>query len=332
MEQELQHLLFERIKQRLGSHLSLVNEIADVLNLSNDSAYRRLRGETAISLDEAAALAKQFGIPLQDISPHNHEAVLFGRSTFHDKPEDFMQYLTKTEERFQKILESKMKRGIYAAKDIPPFYFFQIPIFGQFKTFYWLKTIRDSSLIQSEKFKPGLIPEEPLKKAKAVAKLYFQIPFAEIWSEDTLNVSLRQVEYFFDAGWMASREVALEVCNALDDIIHIVHKQAEMELKWFDGKPVHPDVPYQLYFNDLAEMHNAISVQTDQSHMAIIGYNAQDYLFTSEPEFCRELEQFQKKQMSKSVLISGGAEKERNQFFNKMYSKISVLKMKIQNS
>jgi hypothetical protein len=76
MNHTLQHQFFERIKQKLDPHLSLVNEIADVLEVSNDSAYRRLRGETAISLDEAAALAQHFGIALPESSSGNHDAVL----------------------------------------------------------------------------------------------------------------------------------------------------------------------------------------------------------------------------------------------------------------
>ena len=46
----IQVLLFQHIKQALPAHVSMVDEIADLLHISNDSAYRRIRGEKEISL------------------------------------------------------------------------------------------------------------------------------------------------------------------------------------------------------------------------------------------------------------------------------------------
>lgn len=42
---ELQQHFFDHIKERLPTHLSLVDEVAELLSISNDSAYRRIRGE-----------------------------------------------------------------------------------------------------------------------------------------------------------------------------------------------------------------------------------------------------------------------------------------------
>jgi hypothetical protein len=43
MNTPLQALFIEKIKQKADAKLSLVNELADILEISNDSAYRRLR-------------------------------------------------------------------------------------------------------------------------------------------------------------------------------------------------------------------------------------------------------------------------------------------------
>lgn len=327
-----QEVFFDRLKQKANPAISFVDEIAEVLELSNDSAYRRLRGETAITLEEAIKLAGHFGIGLDEFTSTKSDMVMFGRSTFREKPEDFFTYLQKTAERFGAIAAMREKKGIYAAKDIPTFSYFQVPEFAEFKLYYWLRTVRGNTLIQDEKFNFGLVPEDLIKKSRAIAKYYFQIPFTELWSEDTVNVALRQIEYFHEAGWMQSSEVAVRVCDALEQIIRGVQKQAETELMWFDGKLVHPDVPYALYFNDIAVMDNAIFVQTDKFAISMIGYNAMDYLYTQHAGFCRETENFLKKQISRSVLISGAAEKERNKFFNKIYSKIAALKTRIQSS
>jgi hypothetical protein len=328
----IQEVFFERLKEKCSPSISFVDEVADVLEVSSDSAYRRLRSETAITLNEAVTLAGHFGIGIDEFISEESDMVMFGRSTFREKPEDFFDYLEKTTERFSVFASMKEKKGIYAAKDIPTFCYFQNLEFAEFKLYYWLHTIRANSLFQEDKFDFGLVPQDLMRKARMIAKYYFNIPFTELWSEDTVNVALRQIEYFHEAGWMQSTEVALKVCEGLEQIVRGVQKQAETELMWFDGKPVHPDVPYSLYFNDIAVMDNAIFLQTDKFAMSMIGYNAMDYLFTQHPGFCKEAERFLKKQISRSILISGAAEKERNKFFNKIYSKIAALKTRIQNS
>ena len=54
---ELQTAFLKQIKNQLPSHLALVDAIAEQLNLSNDSAYRRIRGEKHLTFDEIQILA-----------------------------------------------------------------------------------------------------------------------------------------------------------------------------------------------------------------------------------------------------------------------------------
>jgi hypothetical protein len=332
MKQDIQSVFFERVKQRANPNFSLVDEIADLLQISNDSAYRRLRGETAITLEEATILSKHFGVSLEEISPGKSDTVLFGRSTFRDQPLEFDEYLLKTAEYLQRIADTKEKHGIYAAKDIPVFHHFQVPEMGMFKLFFWLKTIRGNQAIDAVKFDFNIIPAELMKKSKALAKIYFQIPFTEIWNEDTSNAALRQIEYFYEAGWLANKSVAVKLCDKAEEMFNIIHKQAETGMKLFDGKQVHPDVRYELYYNDLVGLDNSIFVETDQFPVSMIGYNELDYLFTSHPGFCREVQSFLNKQIGKSMLLSGSSERERNKFFKRIYEKITALKAKIEAS
>ncbi|MEO5674063.1 MAG: hypothetical protein ABIQ74_05400 [Chitinophagales bacterium] len=326
---DIQHAFFERIRQKLNSNLSLVNEIADVLEVSNDSAYRRLRGETALSLNEAFILASHFQIALEEIAPVKSDAVLFGRSTFRDQPNDFKLYLKETEEYFKRIYDCKERRGYYAAKDIPVFYFFQIEELARFKLFFWLKTIKGSQNINESAFSFEAVPDEFVKQGKAIARMYFHIPFAELWNEETITAVLSQINYFNEAGWFANRNVALKLCEKLEELFSIIQQQAQTGLMYFDGKVSHPETHYELFYNDLVALDNSIYIKTDQFNMAMVSYNSMDYLFTFHPGFCRETEQFLKNQQQKSLLLTGSSQKERNKFFNRMQARIQALKMKL---
>ena len=49
---ELKQQLFNHLKEKLPPHLSLVDELEDLLDLSADSVYRRIRGDKPITMAE----------------------------------------------------------------------------------------------------------------------------------------------------------------------------------------------------------------------------------------------------------------------------------------
>ena len=55
-----QKQFFEEVRKKLPHNLSLVDIICNELGISSDSAYRRIRGESSLSLDEAKKLCLKF--------------------------------------------------------------------------------------------------------------------------------------------------------------------------------------------------------------------------------------------------------------------------------
>ena len=61
---EMQEVFIKHLKQVVPANVSLVDDIADLLKISNDSAYRRLRNETELSLDETYKICKHYKISI----------------------------------------------------------------------------------------------------------------------------------------------------------------------------------------------------------------------------------------------------------------------------
>lgn len=78
----------KRIKKVVPPNISLADEIAGVLEISNDSAYRRLRGETAITLDEAMTLCNHFKINLDASGSKTQGKVTFVYKSIGNEPDD----------------------------------------------------------------------------------------------------------------------------------------------------------------------------------------------------------------------------------------------------
>ncbi len=218
--------VFYHSRQQLPSHLSLVDEVAEVLGISTDSAYRRLRGETALSLDEGGRRAHHFRIPLHELFEQPTEAVLFTRMAVNARTRGCKYYLQETKVYFDTIEKTQEKRGIYAAKDIPVFYYFLFPDLAKFKLFFWLKTVKEVKTLKNEAFCVETIPDSYITLGTDIAHTYLRIPFIEIWNDETTNSTLRQMEYYYDAGLLQRRDDAQHLLNQVEALVQHIQWQA----------------------------------------------------------------------------------------------------------
>src|SRR4030095_32947 len=90
---QLQINLFQHIKSVLPLNLSLADEVADVLDVSIDSAYRRIRGEKQLIFEEIQKLSNHFKISIDKILNLKSDSILFSGSYLEHKDFDFFKYL-----------------------------------------------------------------------------------------------------------------------------------------------------------------------------------------------------------------------------------------------
>ena len=64
---EMQQQIFQVIKIKLPAEASMADEVAKLLDISSDSAYRRMRSEKAITFDELFILATHYKISLDQL-------------------------------------------------------------------------------------------------------------------------------------------------------------------------------------------------------------------------------------------------------------------------
>src|SRR5690242_7056288 len=89
----VQSSFLEQVKKKLPANVSLADEIAEILNISRDSAYRRIRGETVLSLDEAKTLCTKFGLSLHLLLGIQSKIIPFRHLMVNNMPETFEHWL-----------------------------------------------------------------------------------------------------------------------------------------------------------------------------------------------------------------------------------------------
>jgi hypothetical protein len=318
-EQHIQAQLFQQIKERIPDNYSIVHEISELLNISYDSTYRRLRNEKAITLEEAFQLCKKFRISLDELASSNSNFLSF--QCFQVEPENFigLKWLDRILEDLKYIVQQDRKEMVYAAKDPPIFQYFQFPEIAAFKMFFWEKTLFHFYDDEKKKFKIGHIQDDIKEKCLKIAQYSNQIPTTEIWNEDTFRILIRQIEYYWVSGYFESKEDLELLLEKIEIWLAHNQKQAEYGMKFpYDAPNQGIENSYKLYENEIVINDNTIHITTNRSESVYLTFNVLGLLHSSNSTFCTSISKFQKALMSKSNLISQVGDKERNRFFNKL--------------
>lgn len=331
VEESAQTILMQRLKEALPPNLSLVDELADLLKVSNDSAYRRMRGETALSIEDIAAICKHFKLSFDAfLNSNDNGLVTFSYHQLGSHVNSYKEYLLNISSDLDKMLKFEDRQIIYAAEDIPVFHHFCLPELAAFKIFYWNKSILNSKGYEELRFDKNLVNDELVEIAQGVLDRYNKIPSIEIWSDDTINSTVKQIEFYWDAGFFSNKEDALLICDQVYQMLERIKKQAELNVKLDRNSLPMSDSHYALYHSDVMIGNNCILVNMGGTKATYLSYHTFNVMLTTNANYSNETDLWLKNLIRKSNLISGVAEKQRYQYFKRVEGVIKKLRDKIE--
>lgn len=323
----IQNNFINRLKKVLPPSIGIAEEISDLLNVSIDSAYRRIRGETDITFEEIYLITRKYKISIDEIYGNSNNSVTFEYIKLTDSEVNFEKYLTSLRNRLESINKFEDKNIYYVAEDIPVFYSFFSKKLTEFKLFYWQKSVLNVPQYQKVNFEFGKIDKKLIEIAQESYQIFLNIPSIEIWSEATIYTGLRQIKFYFDTG-ILNKIDALELLDEYKKMIEIIKKFAE------DGRKNMNDIKnnFTLYSSEVVLGTNCIYITMGNLKYAYISFNTMNSLTTNNVEFCEETEHWVHNLKLKSNLISGVSAAQRYQFFNNMFKNIDTYFEKISNS
>lgn len=321
--ESVQSSFLEQVKTKLPTNVSLADEIAEILNISRDSAYRRIRGETVLSLDEAKTICTKFGLSLDLLLGIESGVIPFRHLIVNNRPETFENWLGSMLENLELIAKfSGTKEIVFTAKDVPVFHYFRYPELCAFKMFFWMKSVLNYSDLQTKKFSTTNVRSELLATGRKIGVVYNKVPSIELWSEETTNVTLKQLEFYQESGFFSSTADAATIFEQYIQMVRDIKEYAAQGYK-------QPDVPFTLYKNEILIADNTVLYRMDNKRTVYISHNITELLMTRHEKFSDQTEGFINNLQNRSVLISTTGEKERNKFFNRMEEKIEAVKKRI---
>lgn len=324
---EIQKQLFQIIKNKMPPEASVADEVGKLLNISSDSAYRRMRNEKQITFEEVYILANHFKISLDQLMNISTGGILFQGNFVNEKTYGFDQYLTGILHTMAYFNSFNNKELYQSCKDMPIFHHFYVREIAAFKWFFWLKTYLQFPGFAKRKFKFSDYPDDLFHLDQQVLGMYNQISSREIWNIESMSVFLRQIEFYRDGDVFESDEDALKLYEALEKTWDHLEKQAALGYKFKMGDPEQkPLGEYKMYFNEVLLGDNSFLAVTDNLKMGFMVHTTFNFMTTRDVTFTENMYNHMQTQMKRSTLISEVSEKERSRFFRIIRERIQKRK------
>ncbi len=323
---ERQVIFFERIKELVPSNTSLVFELTELLEISTDSMYRRMRGETSLTFDELEIICNKYKISFDSFINLESNNVTFNYTLMEEGEISFKKYLVSMRDDLLRIKAAKNHLITYACEDIPIFHNINFIDIASFKMMYWMKAILNIPSLEGVQFSSNAVSDELKELGKEIYQLYCSIPSVEIWTDTTIKGTLNQIEFFWDAGMFNSADDAIHVINSLKKTLEIIQKQAESGSKVLDRiKTPEEENNYSFYFSEIEITNNCVLVNLGAAQAVYLGHLTFNTMNTSNATYCKQTTIWMENLIRKSTLISKVAEKNRYRFFQGMYTAIDSL-------
>lgn len=327
---DIQGAFFDEIKNKLPPNHSFVHEVSELLGLSYDSAYRRIRGEKILSLEELYKLSTHFKISVDSLFDIKSGKTVFNSLAIDPEKLNVQQWLLNMLQNIEAVNAAPNKRIIYAAKDAPFFHYFHIPELTAFKLFFWQKTLFQFPDFRDKKFSMGEADPELFHLGQKILINYMKIPTTEIWNEDTFYIMLRQLEYYWISGLFENKKDLMLLIDKTEEWIKHLQLQAEHGFQFMYGQQPHGvENSFCLFENEVVLNDNTVLVTTDKLKTTFLTYNVVNLLTTTDPVFVEKIEHFLKGLLKKSIQISTSAAKERNRFFYILQQQIDSFRKKV---
>lgn len=327
----LQVRFFEKLRAGLPANQSLVHMMADLLQISTDGAYRRIRGESGLTMDELFAVCREFKISPEAMVADDSSQATFSFTPLSNKDRQFEVYFSGLYEQTKRIAEIPDHQMFFTAEETPIFHFFNYPTLTAFKIYYWNKCVLNATEYSDKKFEPSTVDPQMVAVAKKLYDEYNKVNCTEIWSEKTIVGVLKQFEYVLETSNFLSPADAEKVLSEIEQMVRHLRKCAELGYKFDPSLPSPiPAGNFTMYQLDILMGNITVYVKAGEFRRVYIAFHSFNTLSTFHPVLAAETENWLQTMMKRATLISGSAEKQREKFFAVVEKEIRKTREKLE--
>lgn len=327
-----QHLVFEKIKSSIGESKDWVDQIGETLNISKSAVYKRLKGDTMLSMEDLVLLMKTFQFSFDDLIFDEKKKMGF---LFPYKDREVKSFIDYIEPLKKFVLGANMlpeKRVQYATNEFHFFFYLHDRDLTYFKFYMFAKTVWNLTSYKGKSFNLEDFSEWVLieKDVDMILRSYYEIDNVEIWNGNVLANTLNQIKYALQSGLFANPEDALLLCDKLETMIMHVSKMAELGKKFMIGQnPEYVDAKIQMYHNEITYTSNLLLLESPQVSQIYFAFDNPNYILSDEPRLVEYTHDWFERIKRNALPISEAANRNRMAFFGQIKKNIEHTKEQI---
>lgn len=332
LQPTLQERFFQLILDKYPRRQDAVDELCMLLNLVKDPVYRRLRGDTALSPEELALLARHYRISLDALLIEQSDNVVFDFNAFSRRINSFSDYMAAMNEDFERIHRMPGAHLYYASAELPVFTYSLFPELIAFKLYLWGRTTWNLEWLRERQFSFDLITQPVVRESQAMLKHYLTLASTELWTAQIMDNTLAQVEYHVYAGGFRDPREALILMDRLQEWTAHMKAVTTAGKKFnVDEKPEHGRGEFKLFYNEMVYANIAGLITSEVGRMSYTAYCTPNFLKSTDDRLCDYTQNWFESIIGKSTSLTEGADKNRDWFFRELSQKVERRKNRIWN-
>jgi len=307
MELDLNKRLVENVMKYIPKNKKPVMYLVNTLNISRESAYRRIRGDIPFTVAEMITLATKLEFSIDTVYEQEKQNYAFyDFSRIENKSADFfLLMIKKYNEMLEKMSYSKKVEIMMAFNTFPPPFYASFSNLFKFTYYKWL--YQDKEVNRNMSFSETIMSDEiiVLQKKMKINMMKSTNVILILDMNIFLNL-IKEIQYFYQRKLLTDEELIL----LKEDTLHLIELYEEMVQTGIFGS-----ARIQLYLSSLCVNSNAVYYSYDDKIDPLF------WIFTVNPVVIQNTEfaSMQKKWLNslkrQSALISQSNEILQAEFF-----------------
>ena len=299
MESNIHNKLIEALKSHTPEGKNVVDLLTDIIPLSKEAAYRRLRGEIQFTLAEASRISKKLHLSLDTMAGIDKKGfhMFYIKDIFTEKP--FEKYYDLCHNTLSVYQEAKKDPDVlfyFAGNALFHSLYFKYKLLSKYSFLKWIyqTSYYDDAV---KKLEDIVIPEKVLSIQQELIYESTQVDTCFIIGEDIILSLINDIKYFAAIN-LVNREEVIELKEEISCMLDDLEKLAK-EGMFNSGKKVTVYVS-NAYFD---ANYSHISGKTfESSTIYLFGINQ---LNCTDPAICEYQKLWVDSLITYSTLISG---------------------------
>lgn len=311
--------LINALKKKTPENDNTVNLLTDIIPMSKEAAYRRLRGEIPFTLEEAVTVCKSLNISLDMLIGirHNDTYVFHLNAIFAKEPiHEYCKMLTSISKGVQYVINKDAKAVSYRAyRSLPLEYVYKYKSLS--KAYIYVLFYQLHLELTPKELANRIIPDEIFSMQQELSQVMHDIDSLMILDKHIFQDYIEIIQYFQGLGTIPAEEIS----QIKNDLLLMID---DLEYCATTGTTLH-NKKLDIYISNISFDCNYTYLRGADYESCSVGVYCLDHISCLKPSVSKIHEVWIKSLTRFSTLISVSGESVRNEFFYKQRNYVNTM-------